>query len=174
MFRKSPKIDFFWGGRESGGGGECLSPPAWCVRPDTPAARGLPCSGKETECYLIALEPHSLMLMLWFGRFYATGGFYQLIGDSHGPSKSTVCRAVHRVTSAICSRLSSVIAWPEDLAVVKQAFFDKAGMRDVIGEPLIYRPSCLLASATFAITLLFFIRFCPSLELLCQMPRDCH
>ncbi|CAK5046569.1 unnamed protein product [Meloidogyne enterolobii] len=34
-------------------------------------------------------------------RFYATGSIYAVIGDSHGPSKSSVCRSIRQVTRAI-------------------------------------------------------------------------
>ena len=57
-----------------------------------------------------------------------------MVGDGHGPSKATVFRAVHKVTAAICANFSSVITWPDDMDAVKEAFAEKAGMPDVLGE----------------------------------------
>src|SRR5689334_18092569 len=63
--------------------------------------------------------------------------FFFIVADAHGPHKSTVCRAVKRVTFAINDRLfRSVICWPQDAASLRDVrlkFFDKAGIPCVGG-----------------------------------------
>ncbi len=50
-------------------------------------------------------------------RFYACGSFYYSVGDSHGISKSSSCRAVHLVTSILISKLfESMVKWPDNPA----------------------------------------------------------
>ena len=67
----------------------------------------------------------------------ATGGYYHLVGDAHGPSKASVCRAVRRVTAAINFHFGGIIAFPENVEVCREAqasFFDVARLPSVIGE----------------------------------------
>jgi hypothetical protein len=45
-------------------------------------------------------------------RFYARASFQMDIGDMCGVSQATVCRAVHRVTAAICARKGNFIHFP--------------------------------------------------------------
>lgn len=50
-------------------------------------------------------------------RFYASGGFYNLIGDAQGPSKSSVCRSIHEVTKAINIQMfQDSIKFPDNLS----------------------------------------------------------
>ena len=47
-------------------------------------------------------------------RFYATGSFLQVIGNTFGYNKSTVLRVVHAVTNAICCHGADFLCWPTD------------------------------------------------------------
>ncbi|MCP4486170.1 MAG: hypothetical protein GY820_02455 [Gammaproteobacteria bacterium] len=50
-------------------------------------------------------------------RFYATNGFYKLVGDAHGVSEQTVCQVVKRVTRLINEHLfRNYVKWPDDEA----------------------------------------------------------
>ena len=76
-------------------------------------------------------------MMFLFYRFYATGGFYIIVGDGHGPATATVCRVVHRVTHALVREFSHVICWPTDresVDAIKAKFYAIAGIPDVVGE----------------------------------------
>ena len=67
----------------------------------------------------------------------ATGSFYHVVGDAHGPSKATVCRAVRRVTAALVARLGSVLHFPRSVEACQEqqnTFFDVAGLPSVIGK----------------------------------------
>ncbi|KAF0299962.1 putative nuclease HARBI1 [Amphibalanus amphitrite] len=74
-------------------------------------------------------------------RFYATSGFYILVGDGHGPATATVGRVVHRVTRALVAKFAHVIKWPTDPAQIeglKQTFYEMAGIPDVVdGDTLL-------------------------------------
>ena len=50
----------------------------------------------------------------------ATGSFYHLLGDGHGPSPASVCRIVRRVTAAICDTFGHVLNWPASEARMDQ------------------------------------------------------
>jgi hypothetical protein len=54
-------------------------------------------------------------------RFFACGAFYNAIGDTFGLHKSTLCRAVHKVASAIMKRVKFFVAFPEPDTVMKPA-----------------------------------------------------
>ena len=69
-------------------------------------------------------------------RFYATGTFQAVIGDSVGVHKCSVCRIVTRVTDAICRLKNRYIRFPRtaaDIATTKQTFHDIAHFPQVIG-----------------------------------------
>ena len=59
-----------------------------------------------------------------------------MVADGHGPSSSTVCRVVHRVTAAILRVFSDVVRWPEGamLDEQKREFHALAGLPDVVGK----------------------------------------
>ena len=82
-----------------------------------------------------ALSPRQQLLVAL--RFLATGGFYHLIGDAHGPSKSTVCRAVKRVVTAINTVLfDELVRWPNSehaLSAIPIKFREYGGMVSVGG-----------------------------------------
>ena len=59
-----------------------------------------------------------------------------MVADGHGPSEATVCRAVHRVTDAIIRHCPQAVAWPlapDAMAEIKDAFYEVAGIGDVVG-----------------------------------------
>ena len=67
-------------------------------------------------------------------RFLATGSFYAVVGDCHGFSKSTVCRAVHRCVHAINNELfDEIVQWPDNVSDLASKFFNIAGMPGVCG-----------------------------------------
>ena len=68
-------------------------------------------------------------------RFYASGSFLQVIGDTAGVDKSTVSRVVTNVSNALISKQSEFITWPTDaeVAEVKNSFYRRGGFPCVIG-----------------------------------------
>lgn len=62
-------------------------------------------------------------------RFYATGSFYQLIGDSLCVSKSAVGRAVRAVTSLLSALSARFIKFPSqnDISSIRTKFYQLAG-----------------------------------------------
>ena len=68
-------------------------------------------------------------------RFYASGSFLQVIGDTLGYDKSTVSRAVEDVTNALLARKQDFIKWPnqDESLRVKSGFYEQAGFPNVIG-----------------------------------------
>lgn len=70
-------------------------------------------------------------------RFLATGAYYRVIGDAHGPSESSICRNNQRVVSAINSTLfDEIIHWPSgnnELATIPYRFRQIGGMPCVCG-----------------------------------------
>ena len=60
-------------------------------------------------------------------RFYATGSFYNIVGDTLLLSKATVCRCVKRVTEALCQQVAAFVNYRTTEAERKRAFFDIAG-----------------------------------------------
>ncbi|XP_052806484.1 putative nuclease HARBI1 [Mya arenaria] len=70
-------------------------------------------------------------------RYYASVSFMQVVGDTHGRHKSTVCRVVDKVTKEIVKRQKQYIKWPVDEATkrrVKSEFSNKAGFPGVMGK----------------------------------------
>jgi hypothetical protein len=69
-------------------------------------------------------------------RFYATGGFLELIGDCMHIHKSNICRVIRRVTCQIAQLSRHHIKMPhnnQELMAIKQGFFNIAGFPWVIG-----------------------------------------
>ena len=58
-----------------------------------------------------------------------------MVGDGHGPSRSTVCRTVHKVCALIVQHFGGILAWPSrgGLAAIKEKFHALGGLPDVIG-----------------------------------------
>ena len=68
-------------------------------------------------------------------RFYASGSFLQVIGDTAGVDKSTVSRIVTNVSNALIAKQSEFIMWPTDaeVAEVKNWFYRRGSFPCVIG-----------------------------------------
>jgi len=68
-------------------------------------------------------------------RFYATGNFQQVIGDTLGVDKSTVSRVVQNVTDALLKWTDDVISWPteDNKRRVQEGFHSLGGFPGVIG-----------------------------------------
>jgi hypothetical protein len=69
-------------------------------------------------------------------RFYATGGFLELIGDYMHIHKSNICRTIRRVTNQIAQLSRQYIKMPNnnhELMATKQGFFQIAGFPRVVG-----------------------------------------
>ncbi|XP_052286574.1 putative nuclease HARBI1 isoform X2 [Dreissena polymorpha] len=68
-------------------------------------------------------------------RFFGTGAFYSVIGDTLGFHKCTVSRVVENVTDAIIKHLHEFVVWPSpaEKERVKQGFYAVAGFPNVIG-----------------------------------------
>jgi len=69
-------------------------------------------------------------------RFYATGTFQLVVGDTFAVCKSTVCRIVHRVTDAIAGLTTKYVQFPSTLHErqdVMNVFYSASKMPGVIG-----------------------------------------
>ena len=80
-----------------------------------------------------ALSP--LVQVLVALRFFASGSFLEVIGDTFGLPKSTVSRCITAVSQALVRRQHMFIVWPDEdrKTKIKQAFFAKNGFPGVIG-----------------------------------------
>ena len=68
-------------------------------------------------------------------RFYATGSFQLVVGDLFAVDKSTVCRTVHRVTSAIAALRQKYVSFPaagQEQHDIMQLFHSKSGLPGVL------------------------------------------
>ena len=74
--------------------------------------------------------------MLLALRFYTSGNFLEVIGDTMGVDKSTVSRAVTSVTNALCGLSDQYIKWPrhEEMETMKRGFYEIAGFPGVMGN----------------------------------------
>ena len=63
-------------------------------------------------------------------RFFASGSFLQVIGDTIGLSKSTVSRIIANVSYALAQNQMQTEA---EIAQIKRGFYDKGGFPGVIG-----------------------------------------
>ena len=68
-------------------------------------------------------------------RFFASGSFLQLIGDTVGLPKSSVSRVVKDVSLALAQKQNEFISWPSpaELQEIKRGFYDKGGFPGIIG-----------------------------------------
>jgi len=74
--------------------------------------------------------------LLFALRFYATGAFQLVVGDTFGVHKSTVCRVLHRVTAAVCKLRAKYVKFPgtsQERRDVMSIFYAASGMPGVIG-----------------------------------------
>ena len=81
-----------------------------------------------------ALPPlHQVLIAL---RFYASGSFLQVIGDTFGVDKSTVSRVITNVSRALIMKQPHFIKWPstnDECATIKNEFYLRGGFPCVIG-----------------------------------------
>ena len=69
-------------------------------------------------------------------RFFASGSFLQVIGDTHGYDKATVSRTVRRVSLALANKHQLWIKFPttmEDKHAIRAGMYQIAGFPCVIG-----------------------------------------
>ena len=69
-------------------------------------------------------------------RFYATGSFQIVVGDTFAVSKSTVCQTVHRVTEAIASLYDRYVKFPstgDEQRSTMQSFYNRSKMPGIVG-----------------------------------------
>lgn len=69
-------------------------------------------------------------------RFYATGTFQLVVGDTFGLNRMTVCRTVHKVTHAIAGLRSKYIKFPvtsEERRDVMNGFYKRSKMPGILG-----------------------------------------
>lgn len=68
-------------------------------------------------------------------RYYASGSFLEVVGDTVGVDKTTVSSVVRKVSQASSSLAPRFIKWPadEELPIIKSEFLKLAGFPGVIG-----------------------------------------
>lgn len=68
-------------------------------------------------------------------RYFATGSFMQVVGDTVGVDKSTVSRCITRVSTVLSSKAGTFIKWPSEdrKREVKNGFYENGGFPGVIG-----------------------------------------
>ncbi|XP_052761883.1 putative nuclease HARBI1 [Mya arenaria] len=69
-------------------------------------------------------------------RYYATGAFFDVVGDTMGRDKATVCRVVKHVTEGLVEMKDRFIRWPTRMDTrrnIMAGFADVAGIPNVIG-----------------------------------------
>ncbi|KAK6169661.1 hypothetical protein SNE40_020663 [Patella caerulea] len=68
-------------------------------------------------------------------RFYASGSFLQVIGDTLGRDKGSVSRVIDRVTNALLRQQQNFIKWPttHESVHIKSCFYQQAQFPNVIG-----------------------------------------
>ncbi|KAK0148591.1 putative nuclease HARBI1 [Merluccius polli] len=83
-----------------------------------------------------ALTVEEQVLIVIALRFYASGSFYEVIGDGLAVRKSAVGHVVHSVSSALTDLVGQYVKWPENddaMARTKRKFFSLGGMPNTIG-----------------------------------------
>lgn len=77
---------------------------------------------------------HLIQVMLAL-RFFASGSFMEVIGDTMGYDKSTVSRAVENVTNALLTKKDQFLKWPtqEEIKKSKENFYLRGGFPGVFG-----------------------------------------
>lgn len=69
-----------------------------------------------------------LIALHWLGN----GSQYHVMGSCHGIAEPTVCRIVHRVSMAICSRLfGQFVRWPNNSDDIPNQFHAIAGFHGI-------------------------------------------
>ena len=78
-----------------------------------------------------ALPPYQQVLIAL--QYYATGTFHMVAGDPLQISQPTACRAIHRVTNALCRKINNFVKLPcEDiLPQIMDGFYEMKGFPGV-------------------------------------------
>jgi nuclease HARBI1 len=91
----------------------------------------------DLEPETLRSQPISSMNQLLIAlRFYATGSFQLVVGDTFAVDKATVCRILHRVTRAIANLRQKYVKFPDshqDYHAVMEGFYIKSGLPGVVG-----------------------------------------
>jgi hypothetical protein len=69
-------------------------------------------------------------------RFYATGSFQNVIGDTHGIHRSSVSRIISRVSNALSGVINNYVYLPNDengFRLLKQGFYERGRFPNVLG-----------------------------------------
>ena len=81
-----------------------------------------------------ALSPlHQVLIAL---RFYASGGFLQVVGNTFSVDKSTVSHAIMDASRALAAKQPCFIKWPlthDECAKIKNKFYIRGGFPGVVG-----------------------------------------
>ena len=102
-------------------------------------ANGMCCLYAQIEDQLKRDKRHGITPMnqlLIALRFYATGTFQLVVGDTVGVHKSTVCRVLHQVTAAIAALRPKYVKFPstpDERRATMFGFYTASGMPGVIG-----------------------------------------
>ena len=94
----------------------------------------LACDLRRDTRHNHALQPLTQVLLAL--RFYASGSFLQVMGDTTGVDKSTVSRVVTKVSRVLVARRNRFVKWPStnaELTASKNAFYRRGGFPCVIG-----------------------------------------
>ncbi|KAJ8306900.1 hypothetical protein KUTeg_014984 [Tegillarca granosa] len=80
----------------------------------------------------MALTPFQQIIIAL--RFYATGSYYRLVGDSFGISVASVARCVDRVSLALCYITRQFITFPvgRECSEIKRCFYDIAVFEKIL------------------------------------------
>uniref|UniRef100_A0A8C4RKX6 Putative nuclease HARBI1 n=1 Tax=Erpetoichthys calabaricus TaxID=27687 RepID=A0A8C4RKX6_ERPCA len=86
---------------------------------------------KTKRSHALSVEEQCLIAL----RFYASGTFYQVVGDNMGVDKSTVSNVVKAVSVELASLVNEFVSFPKDDQMVqtKQSFFLLGNMPNTIG-----------------------------------------
>ncbi|XP_039605726.1 putative nuclease HARBI1 [Polypterus senegalus] len=86
---------------------------------------------KTKRSHALSVEEQCLIAL----RFYASGTFYQVVGDNMGVDKSTVSNVVKAVSVELASLVNEFVSFPKDdqMAQTKRSFFLLGNMPNTIG-----------------------------------------
>uniref|UniRef100_A0A8C4SDY6 Putative nuclease HARBI1 n=1 Tax=Erpetoichthys calabaricus TaxID=27687 RepID=A0A8C4SDY6_ERPCA len=86
---------------------------------------------KTKRSHALSVEERCLIAL----RFYASGTFFQVVGDNMGVDKSTVSNVVKAVSVELASLVNEFVSFPKDdqMAQTKQSFFLLGNMPNTIG-----------------------------------------
>ena len=66
-------------------------------------------------------------------RYYASGSFMGVIGDTFGLHTSIVSRIIRSVSVALCDKIPQFVKFPTNGAAIKAGFYEMAGFPNVTG-----------------------------------------